>query len=432
MRRSLPAPLLAYRIGTTLLSPLAPALLAWRAGKGKEDSDRLGERQGRPGRRRPAGELIWAHGASVGETQSLLPLVEALAARGLRVLVTSGTRTSADLLERRLPAGAKHQFLPLDVPYMAARFVEHWRPQLAIFAESEIWPNLLLELDRRDIPRVLVNARISPRSFRGWCRAQGAAQALFGGFALCLAQSPGDAERLRALGALSAEAVGNLKFDTPPLPADMSAVESFSALVAGRPIWIAASTHPGEEEETIRAHLALRQRWPRLLTLLAPRHPARGDEVFGSVAAAGLACARRSRGALPEGGHDIYLVDTMGELGLFYRTAPLVFMGGSLVPHGGQNPIEPVRLGGAVLHGPHVGNFQEVYDALDAAGGARAVSVETLVGEIGGLLAHPARLRELARRGGEVVSGLAGGLARTMARIEPLLPPRRPASEAFW
>ncbi|WP_299567308.1 glycosyltransferase N-terminal domain-containing protein, partial [Enterovirga sp.] len=223
-----------------MLAPLAPALLHWRARKGKEDIDRLGERRAWPGRDRPAGDLVWAHGASIGETLTLLPLVERLIGRGLKVLVTSGTRTSAEILARRLPPGARHQYLPLDVPHLARRFIRHWQPQLALFAESEIWPNLILELDRHHIPLVLVNGRISARSFAGWSRrAPRVAEALFGRFALCIAQSAADAERLRALGAPRVALGGNLKFDIPPLPADPAAVEHLQACLAGRPIWMA-------------------------------------------------------------------------------------------------------------------------------------------------------------------------------------------------
>lgn len=433
MKPRLPAPLLAYRAATTLLSPFAPALLRWRAGKGKEDPDRLGERRARPGRARPEGDLVWAHGASIGETQALLPVVEALVGRGLKVLVTSGTRTSAEILDRRLPPGARHQYLPLDVPHLVARFLEHWRPHLALFAESEIWPNTILELDRRGVPLILVNGRVSMRSFEGWRRAPEAARALFGRFALCLAQSQADAERLTALGARQAAVAGNLKFDIAPLPADPAAVEGLASLLTGRPLWMAASTHPGEEESVVWAHLALRERLPGLLTFLAPRHPARGDEIATYATSAGLALNRRSQGGAPEAAGDLHLVDTVGDLGLFYRLVPLVFMGGSLVPHGGQNPIEPSRLGAAILHGPHVSNFTEVYEALDRSGGALAVVDEDALAAVAGdLLRQPGLMREMARTASATVGALGGALARTLAAIEPFLPPARPAREALW
>ena len=423
MNQPLPKTLVAYRTAATILSPLAPTLLRRRAARGKEDPDRLSERYGRAGRPRPDGELVWAHGASIGETQALLPLVDALVRRGIGVLVTSGTRTSAEILEKRLPAGALHQYVPLDVPRFVGRFLDHWRPRLALFAESEIWPSMLTELERRGVPLALVNGRLSPRSLAGWQRAPETARAVFSRFALCLAQSEGDAERLAALGAPVAGVSGNLKFDVPPLPADPAAVESLSARLAGRPIWMAASTHPGEEEIVVAAHLALRTQRPGLLTLLAPRHPGRGDEVAAYAFSAGLGVTRRSRGEAPEGAADMHLVDTVGDLGLFYRVSPLVLMGGSLVPHGGQNPIEPARLGAALLHGPHVTNFADIYAALDASGGALAIESGALVGTVADLLRQPGQVRKMARAGAETVAGFRGALAATLAVLAPYLPP---------
>ena len=420
MTRPLPVALHGYRIATALLSPLAPALLGARVRNGKEDLDRLPERSGRAGLDRPAGGLVWAHGASIGETQALLPLVEALVARGLKVLVTSGTLTSAEILARRLPPGARHQFVPLDVPRFVERFLDHWRPDLALFAESEIWPNLLIGLDRRAIPAVLVNGRLSAHSHAGWRRVPAVAGALFGRFALCLAQSDADAQRLASLGAPVGGAVGNLKFDIAPLPADPAAVEALAGRLAGRPIWMAASTHPGEDEAIIRQHRTLREALPGLLTILAPRHPARAQEIADYALSAGLDVTRRSDGGRPEAARDLHLVDTVGELGLFYRLVPLVFMGGSLVPHGGQNPIEPTRLGAAVLHGPHVANFADIYRALDEAGGAGPVADEAMLGRVAAsLLRQPGRMREMAGRGAATVASFAGALPRTLAALEP-------------
>ena len=433
MTRALPVQLVAYRLATTLLTPLAPTLLARRAARGKEDPDRIEERQGHAGRERPDGDLVWAHGASIGETQALLPLVEALVARGLKVLVTSGTRTSAEILAARLPPGARHQYAPLDAPGIVRRFLDHWQPRLVLFAESEIWPNIVVELDRRSIPLVLVNGRLSARSHAGWLRAPKVARALFGRFSLCLAQSAQDAERLGDLGAPVAGVTGNLKFDISPLPADPSAVEDLAARLAGRPVWMAASTHPGEEEAVVRAHLALRQTRPRLLTIVAPRHPARGEDIAGYALSAGLDATRRSQGERPEAARDLHVVDTVGELGLYYRVAPLVLMGGSLVPHGGQNPIEPARLGAAILHGPHVANFEEAYGAMDEAGAALALADESeLAGAVAGLLGQAGRMREMGRAGARTVAALGGALPRTLAALDPYLPPAREPREAVW
>lgn len=421
MSEPLPKTLVAYRAVATAFSPLAPAFLRRRAARGKEDPERLGERFGQAGLARADGDIVWAHGASIGETQALLPLVEALVRKGQSVLVTSGTRTSAEILEKRLPAGAFHQYVPLDVPRYVRRFLDHWRPRLVLFAESEIWPSILTELERRRVPLALVNGRLSPRSFQGWQRAPGTARALFSRFTLCLAQTPGDAERLTNLGAPAVRTVGNLKFDVPPLPADPSTVEALSSRLAGRPIWMAASTHPGEDEAIIATHIALRAQRAGLLTLIAPRHPARGEDIAAYARSAGLGVTRRSRGEAAEATADIHLVDTVGELGLFYRVSPLVLMGGSLVPHGGQNPIEPARLGAAVLHGPHVFNFTDIYAELDRSGGAVAIESGRLTATVADLLSRPGTMREMARAGAATISGLGGALAATLEALAPYL-----------
>ncbi len=422
MNGRLPLSLRLYRAGLVALEPGAAAVLQWRMRRGKEDEARLKERRGLPSRARPPGRLAWLHGASIGETISLMPVVERLLRRGLQVLMTSGTRTAAELVARRLPPGALHQYMPVDVPRYLRRFLDHWRPDLALFAESEIWPNTILELDRRGVPLVLVNGRLSERSFRRWSRAPDAARALLSRFALCLAQSQADAERLARLGAPRVAVVGNLKFDVTPPPADPQALARLSGLMSGRPVWVAASTHSGEEEHIIAAHQALAAHYPGLLTVIAPRHPQRGGDIQDLARAEGLEAARRSEQALPEPGVELYVADTVGELGLFYRLTPLVFMGGSLVPHGGQNPIEPAKLGAAILHGPHVHNFTDVYAAIDRAGGALPVADgPTLTRILADLLGDAALMRDMARAAGEAVASLGGALERTMQSIEPFI-----------
>lgn len=422
----LPAVLRLYHAGLVVFEPLAGAVLAWRRRQGKEDPERIGERQGRPGRPRPAGTLVWAHGASVGETLSLLPVVERLARLGLSVLVTSGTRTSAELLVRRLPPGAFHQFAPIDAPRYVRRFVEHWRPHLALFAESEIWPNTILELDRRGIPLFLVNGRMSERSFRRWARVPFAAEALLARFAVCLTQSAPDAERLARLGARRVATAGNLKFDVPPPPGDPRRLAALSGAVSGRPVWVAASTHPGEDEAALAAHRTAALRHPDVLTIIAPRHPQRGAEIAAAAESVGLRAARRSEGAEPSRGLDIYVADTMGEMGLLYRLAPVVFVGGTLVPKGGHNPIEGTKLGAAILHGPHTANAAEIFSALDASGGALRIEDALALGRaVSDLLGDEALVREMARAGSETVRALGGAVERTMGAIEPFLPATR-------
>ncbi|GJD48862.1 3-deoxy-D-manno-octulosonic acid transferase [Methylobacterium crusticola] len=420
--RPLPPLLRAYHYGLIALEPALAGLLAWRRRRGKEDPARLPERTGRPGRPRPAGPLVWAHGASIGEAVSLLGVVERLTRRGVTVLVTSGTRTSAELLARRLPAGALHQFAPLDAPRYLARFLDHWRPDFALVAESEIWPNTIMALDRRAVPLILVNGRMSERSARGWSRTPGVARALLSRFAVCLVQSAEEAERFARLGAPRVEVGGNLKFDAAAPPADPRRVAELAGLIADRPVWLAASTHPGEEAAALAVQRALAPAFPRLLTIVVPRHPERGPGIAAQAAGAGLGAALRSEGALPHAGVELYVADTVGELGLFYRACPVVFVGGSLVRHGGQNPIEAARLGAAILHGPHVRNFAQVYDVLGRSGGARQVGDgEELSRAVAGLLADAAAARRMAGAAAAAVEACGGAVERTMAALEPFI-----------
>jgi 3-deoxy-D-manno-octulosonic-acid transferase len=423
----LPATLTLYRAATRLAQPVAGALIARRVRRGKEDAARSGERRGIPGIARPPGPLVWLHGASVGETLSLLPIVALLCERSLNVLVTSVTLTSAQILGRRLPPGALHQYAPFDMPSFVARFLDHWRPDLALFAESELWPNAVIEAYRRAIPLALVNARVSERSLSRWRMAPRAIAALLARFDLCLAQSETDAERFRFLGAHGVGTAGNLKYDVPPPPADQAALAALRGMTAGRPVLLAASTHPGEERVIALVHRGLSDRFAGLLTIVAPRHPERGAEAAEAARAAGLRAARRSAGDPPDGDCDVYVADTMGELGLFYRLAPVVFMGKSLpggppATRGGHNPIEPAKLGAAILHGPHIGNFLDIYRELDAAGGAREFADgKALAAGFAELLADPRRLRVMTRAAAGAVERLTGALDRTMGALTPYL-----------
>lgn len=409
-----------YRATTMILRPAAPLILAMRKRRGKEDPERISERRGHPSLARPHGRLVWLHGASVGETVSLLPIVERMTQRGLSVLVTSGTRTSAKILAQRLPGGAVHQYLPLDVPTHLRRFLKHWRPDLALIAESELWPNLIMETHSAGVPIVLVNARLSERSYNRWRKLPGAILALLSRIDLVLAQSRDDAQRIALLGAPRVGVAGNLKFDVPAPPADPLALAALTGLVGNRPVWIAASTHAGEEEMAIAAHLALASSRPDLLTILAPRHPHRGESVSDLALRAGLRVNRRSEGAMPDRATQVHVVDTIGELGLFYRLAPIVFTGGSLVPHGGQNPIEPAKLGSAILHGPYIHNFTDVYGALDAEGGAWMLTEPAQLAHALELLFNePAQIRALAREAATSVARMGGAVERTLQAVEP-------------
>ncbi|KFC75302.1 3-deoxy-D-manno-octulosonic-acid transferase [Bosea sp. LC85] len=413
----------AYRMATALFEPAAAGLLVWRRRRGKEDPTRFAERRGYPGVQRPDQTLVWLHGASVGETVTLLPLIERLQRRGLAVLVTSGTVTSARLLAARLPAGAVHQYLPLDVPRYMRRFLDYWRPAMGLICESEIWPNMVIEARKRDIPLVLVNARMSERSFKRWYRAPRTSRFLLSSFESCLAQSQGDGERLAQLGAPRVSIAGNLKFDVAAPPADPNTLAILDGLTAGRPIWIAASTHPGEEEQILSAHLGIKPHVPKLLTIIAPRHPQRGQEIEDLARANGVAVARRAAGEMPDPDIELYIADTVNELGLFYRLSQVAFLGGSLVPMiGGHNPIEPAKLGCALLHGPYVHNNAEIFSAFDQGGGAREVpDVQALAGAVHRWLSDPAAARQAARAAGQTSKLLGGALSRTEQAIEPLL-----------
>jgi len=417
-----PLALRVYQVGSALGTPIASQLLLQRQKRGKEHPERLSERLGQASMPRPKGPLVWVHGASVGEMLAAVPLIERLRAQHFAVLVTSGTVTSAALAEQRLPDGVLHQFVPLDAPRFVRRFLEHWRPGLALFVESDLWPNLICACAKRKVPMIIVNGRLSARSFKRWQRVPRVISALLNRFDLCLAQSANDAERYARLGAPRVNATGNLKLDVPAPPADDAALRRLTEIIGKRPVMLAASTHPGEEAAVITAHRRLRAKFPTLLTIIVPRHPARGESIAATAKTAGLAVALRSRRAQPMPDIAIYIADTLGELGLMYRLAPIVFMGGSHASHGGQNPIEATRLGAAIIHGPHVWNFADIYAALDAAGGARSVAdEEALATALAAWLSDPAARQAAAQAAASTIKKLSGALERTWAALDPYL-----------
>jgi 3-deoxy-D-manno-octulosonic-acid transferase len=422
MANALPMTLRVYQRLSSVAAPLAPALIRRRLKQGKEDPERIGERRGMSADARPHGPLIWIHGASVGEVLAAAALIEKLRALDIRILLTSGTVTSAAIVAKRFPPDIIHQYVPYDSPRYVARFLDHWRPSLALFIESDLWPNLILSSAARRLPMVLINGRMSHRSFPRWRRVSGTISALLGRFDVCLAQSRVDAERFSALGSRNVVVTGNLKLDVPAPPADFTKLERLMSMTRGRPIIVAASTHPGEEEILVEAHRTLAGFFPSLLTVIVPRHPGRGEAVARLVEESGLQAGVRSHDELPSAATDIYVADTMGELGLFYRLSPVVFVGGSLIEHGGQNPIEAIKLGASLVHGPHVFNFSDVYEALDGAGGARvAANREALVKQLGQLLADPTTRDRVVAAAERVVSQLGGALDRTLAALEPYL-----------
>lgn len=419
--RTLTVGLIAYRLLSRVATPLVPILLRQRMLRGKEDPGRMAERLGYTAVPRPEGTLIWLHGASVGESLAALPLIDALIGReGRHVLVTSGTLTSAQVLRTRLPPGVLHQFAAVDTPSSIARFLDHWRPQIALFIDSEIWPNTLIEAKRRNIPLALVNGRMSERSFKGWYRARRSAAVLMNAYDLCLVQDARTAERLRLLGATRVQITGSLKADASPLPADPAALDDLRRAIMDRPVFLAAQTHPGEEAMILAVHDRLRRSYPRLLTIIAPRHPERGEELV--VQSGPRSAVRRAQGQLPGSDTAIYIADTMGELGLFYRVAHLAFVGGSLVPHGGQNPLEPARLRCPVLAGPFTENFADAYESVFGMQGLGRVKSEAQILEVATqLLADADYAATIGARAETGALALAGAVALTARAVERAL-----------
>ncbi|TCH96722.1 3-deoxy-D-manno-octulosonic acid transferase [Roseococcus sp. SYP-B2431] len=412
-----------WHLAATLAVPALRWNLRRRVRLGKEEAARLPEREGH-GAARPEGRLLWLHAASVGETLAILPLLDALLARdpALSFLVTTGTATSAQLLPQRLSGelGARviHRYVPLDVPPWVARFLDGWRPDAACLVESELWPNLLGACAARGIPTALLNARISGRSFRRWRNfGPGLIRRLLGGFSLIVPRSAEDAARLTALGARRLAPAGDLKLAADPLPADPGKLAELRAAIGARPVLLAASTHPGEEELVLAAARELAPRVPDLLTIIVPRHPERGSEI---AAAAG---APRRGAGLPPGEGPAYIADTLGELGLFYRLASVALVGGSLIRHGGQNPLEAARLGCPMILGPHMENFADATAALLAAGGARQLpDAAALAGVVADMLSHPERAAGLVAGATRVVSAASDLPGRLAVALLDLLP----------
>ena len=411
-----------YCAAMTAASPVLRRHVRYRARIGKEDPERLDERFGHASRARPAGPLVWLHAASVGESLSFLPLVEVIAERWPRLasLITTGTVTSARLMAERLPEGAIHQFAPLDRPGWVGAFLDHWRPDLAIRMESELWPATLGAIEARSIPSLLVNARMSPRSLKNWRRLPGPARRLLQTFALCLAQTEEDAARFRTLGARDVRCAGNLKLAAAALPFDAEMLDSLERRCAGRPLWIGASTHDGEEERLAAAHWAIRSRFSDALLILVPRHPRRGPAIAARLRRDGHTVGLRSADEPLDS--EIYVADGLGELGAIYRLAKVGFIGGSLVPHGGQNLLEPARLDCAILHGPHMTNFAGIADEMAKAGGSRQVETEAALADaVTALLTDEAMRSQSCEAASRIAEGKTRILDAVTGAISPFL-----------
>lgn len=407
-----------YALATGLVEPLVPVLLRQRAAAGKEDPQRVGERMGYASQARPAGPLVWLHGVSVGETMSLLPLAEALTRPGLALLVTSGTRTSAELLAKRLPPGVIHQYAPVDAPSVARRFLDHWRPDAAIQVESELWPNLILEARAKGVKQALISARMTRDSAEGWAMAPKAARTVLGAFELILPQDGETEARLRGLGATTGPHL-NLKTVGAPLPADPAELKRLKAAIGGRRTVLAASTHPGEDEIIARAVQAT-----GALLIVAPRHPERGAAVAELLGAMGFQVARRAASEPLTAQTTAYVADTLGEMGMLFRACDVTVMGGSFLPGiGGHNPLEPARLGAQILTGPHVFNAASTYAELfERVAAIECADEAALARDLKGLLAEPLIGPRIGRAALAYAQRQGAALDEALALLKPLLP----------
>lgn len=412
-----------YQTLTDLGQPLFALWLWVRKLRGKEDPRRLRERLGYASKPRPAGALMWLHAASVGEANSVLALISRLRekAPALHLLITTGTVTSAGLLATRLPKGVIHQYVPLDTPEYTRRFMHHWKPEIALFVESELWPNLLSTANRYQCVMGIVNGRMSARTFASWQKRPAFARALLGMFNVIFAQSEEDKQRFAALGARNIHALGNLKFDGALLSCDESALTALKQTLGARPVWLAASTHPEEEARIAQVHALLSATRPNLLTILVPRHPSRGAEIVSTLSRYGQ-IALRSHNESVSAGTAFYVADTLGELGLFYRLSEIVFMGGSLIPHGGQNPLEAARLSCAILSGGNVQNFADIYAEMQKAGACQLVAQEkALAATVDHLLNHAEKRSQMGRNAKYFVESKGGATESLMQALTPLL-----------
>ncbi|WP_409432190.1 3-deoxy-D-manno-octulosonic acid transferase [Litorimonas sp. RW-G-Af-16] len=414
----------AYTGLTRVLAPVLPFWLKRRALKGKEDPTRQGERFGRASKPRPAGQLFWMHGASVGEVTMLLPLIERVLTQypAAHVLVTSGTVTSAGLLDNRLPDRAFHQYVPLDTPKAVKAFLDHWRPDAAIWAESEIWPNLIRQTKVRGVPMALINARMSDKSIQGWFKRQESAKAIFGCFDLILAANEDTANGLAWLLGKAVQSGGNLKDAASALPVNRVELAKLQTQITDRPIWCAASTHRGEEALILAAHEEVRKTHPRAMLVLALRHPERRDQVLPMLAQTHTAI--RSRGDVPRAKTSVYMFDTIGEMGLAYTLSDITFVCGSLVEGlMGHNPLEPAQFSNAVLTGAHISSFADSYREMIAFDAAARILSPTMIGpSVSELFSNPEVLANRQAQALAFAQSRDAVLDYVWVQLSPILP----------
>jgi 3-deoxy-D-manno-octulosonic-acid transferase len=410
-----------YRFISRLATPLLHLLLARRLASGKEIAERIPEKWGITSIARPPGKLIWFHAASVGEMISILPLMNALliAKPDLHILLTTVTTTSARLAQTKLPLRCIHQFLPLDTQAAVERFLLHWKPDAAWLTESELWPNLIDSMKKHVLVCGIINGRMSAKSFRTWSLFPKFTHNLMSGLHV-FAQSEDDAKRYYVMGAKQPHVLGNLKLDAPALSYDEAMLHSLQKQVGARPVWLAASVHHQEYsliEEII--HPGLKEHFPDILTVIVPRHPEKSEY----LSAVFPHSTRRSLGEPITATTDVYIADTMGELGVFYRLCPIVLIGGSFFHHGGQNLVEPARIGCAIICGPEMFNFTEPLNALKQSGSCIQTDAGYVARELATLLGNQSRVMQMQQAGRDCVAQYSGITARICdALLETMKP----------
>jgi len=371
-----------YRLFTYLFYPFAPFYLYFRKIKKKEDSISYKEKLSKIKIVREEGFLIWLHVASVGEAMSILPLIEdCIEEKKIdKILLTSITLSSGKILKKRFSQNTKvvHQFLPLDVAVLTNKFLNHWKPNLSIFIDSEIWPNLILQVSKKKIPLLLINARITKKSFNRWKMIISFAKKIFEKFDLCITSNKESEDFLKILGAKNIKNYGNLKFSKIKTESNNKFDSNFLNKIKSRKIWCGASTHPTEEIFCAQSHLRIKEKYNNVLTIIIPRHINRVNTIYEELSKLDLKIVLSSNLDQLDTKTDIVLVDSYGESVKFYNISKYVFLGKSLIPSlikdGGQNPIEPARLGCKIFHGPYVSNFTEIYKYLDDLGVSKKVN----------------------------------------------------------
>lgn len=411
----------------SLFSIIVPLILLWRKTKGKEDLLRINERKGISDKPRPDGQLIWFHAASVGEAQSTLIMMDILIGRfpNTSIMITSGTKTSAQFLEKRLPENAFHQYAPMDNPKWVERFLAHWKPDMALWMESELWPNTLSAIKQHNIPAALLNARMSPRSAKRWAKFPKLSKSIIDSFDLILTQTDTDTKDFKNLGAQNVRTTGNLKYASEPLPADTDNLNDLTTAIGHRSIWLFASTHEGEENIAAQTHKILQKDFPNLLTIIVPRHPERRQDIAASLNKFDLETVFRGEQLqLPTENSNIYVADTMGELGLFYRLTDIAVIGRSLAcpkGGGGHNPIEAAQLNCAVLYGPLMQNFTQICSELENTNGAIPLKDHLhLSQELRKLLSSPNKSHALAKNAYKFAQSKHHILDHVTMHLEPL------------